>query len=153
MATKESIMTRTVLEGDCIVWDRHINRSGYGSVWHNGKNQDVHRVSYELHHGPIPEGMHVMHKCDNRPCINPVHLKLGTRHENMMDMFLKDRHRAPFGVAHHNAKLTPEIASAIKARFVPYSRVDGSSALAREFSVSQAAVYSVISGGTWKRAA
>lgn len=153
MATKESLMSRTIQAGDCLEWTGHISRSGYGLVWHDGKNRIVHRVSCELHHGPIPAGFHVMHTCDNRRCINPEHLRAATRQENMADMFQKNRHRVPSGTEHHAAKLSPEVAAQIRSRYVPYSRIHGSMALAREFGVSQAAVHTCIRGETWKEAA
>ena len=149
MTTKERFIERTQPDGDCIVWLGHINRSGYGSVWHEGKNRDAHRVSYELHVGPIPDGAHIMHKCDNRRCVNPLHLRAGTRHENMMDMFIKGRARRVSGVVHHNAKLCPEIVAEIRRRYTPYHRVNGSMAMAREFGVTQSAVYSALRGNTW----
>lgn len=149
MATKETLMARTTQEGDCLCWTGHINRSGYGSVWHDGQNRDVHRVSFALHHGDIPAGMHVMHRCDNRRCINPAHLCLGTRQDNMTDMLNKGRHRCSHGIAHHNAKLTPEIAAEIRRRFVGYCRRNGARALSREFGVTPAAVLCVLKGATW----
>lgn len=153
MATKESLMARTIQVGDCIEWTGHINHSGYGSVWHNGKNRDVHRVSCELHHGPIPAGFHVMHTCDNRRCINPDHIRAATRKENMTDMFRKNRQRFSSGSNHHAAKLSNEAAAQIRSRYVPYSRINGSMALSREFGVSQATVHACIRGETWKEAA
>lgn len=56
------------------------------------KQMCIHRYVYALHHGPIPKGMYVMHTCDNRLCINPSHLKLGTHLDNMADKFQKNRH-------------------------------------------------------------
>lgn len=138
------------MNGDCLEWCGHIAKSGYGLVWHDGKTRQAHRVSYELHNLPIMDGQHVMHSCDNRKCINPEHLSLGSRHDNIQDMIGKGRHKTVNGVAHHNAKITPEIAAQIRVRYEPYSRKNGSMALSREFGISQQTVYSVIQGETWK---
>lgn len=150
MTTKEILMSKTVRDGDCLVWTKHVNKSGYGSVWHNGKNRDVHRVSYELHHGEIPDGMRILHSCDNRPCINPDHLSPGTQKQNMDDMAMRGRDKKVSGVTHHYAKLSPEIAAEIRRRYKPYCRKNSSCALAREFGVSQMSVWALLKGETWK---
>lgn len=152
MATKEKLISKTKRDGACLLWLGSIARSGYGTVWHNGKTRQVHRVSYELHHEEIPNNKIVMHTCDNRRCINPAHLVIGTSKENSIDMYCKGRDRHPSGVAHHNAKLNPEAVTEIRRRFIPYDRINGSSALAREFKVSQGTIYTCIKGGTWKPA-
>jgi len=69
----------------------------------------THRVSWELHYGPIPKGMSVLHKCDNPPCVRPDHLFLGTQQDNLQDMRNKGRHRWGLGERHAHAKLTTEI--------------------------------------------
>lgn len=70
------------------------SRLGYARMG-IGRNQTdyVHRVSYVVHHGPIPDGMFVCHRCDNPPCGNPNHLFLGTQTDNMRDMLGKNRGR------------------------------------------------------------
>jgi hypothetical protein len=79
--------------GDCIVWTGGINHRGYGQAWsgENGEYTSAHRLSYTVHNGPIPDGMLVRHTCDNRPCINPKHLIVGTHVDNMNDMVERDR--------------------------------------------------------------
>lgn len=66
-------------------------RSGYGAIKFKNKIMGTHRVSYELSYGDIPEGFLVCHKCDNRKCINPDHLFLGTHKDNMQDCLVKGR--------------------------------------------------------------
>jgi len=150
MKTLEKLLSKTRTVGECFVWQGHINKSGYGSVWHDGKTRDVHRVAYELSKGAIPEGLCIMHSCDNRPCINPKHLSCGTRLQNTADMIAKGRENKVSGVKHSNAKLTPEIAKEIRERFIPYDKKNGASALAREFGVAQGTVYYLLKGWTWK---
>lgn len=76
----------------CWPWVGARSSSGrYGALAVHGKTQGAHRVSWAIHHGPIPDGMHVLHKCDNPICVNPSHLFLGSHLENMADMTSKGR--------------------------------------------------------------
>lgn len=79
-------------ENGCWVWDSHWRGKGYGILSCNNKLYYVHRLSYRLFHGEIPQGMHVCHKCDTPKCFNPDHLFLGTPKDNIMDMVTKGRH-------------------------------------------------------------
>lgn len=76
----------------CWVWTGALQRDGYAHFTNAAqKTISAHRFSYELHVGPIPEGMDLLHSCDTRSCINPEHLRPGTHHENMMEMIHKGR--------------------------------------------------------------
>lgn len=75
----------------CWLWTASINNSGYGQILEKRKAKLAHRISWVLHNGPIPFGMHVLHKCDTRPCVNPSHLFLGTNSDNVRDRVKKNR--------------------------------------------------------------
>lgn len=151
-SAKKRLISKVKPEGNCLIWTGGMGSGGYGTFHFDGKNRSAHRVSYELYKGPIPEGMLVMHSCDNRRCINPDHLSLGTHQQNTADMVMKGRDRKASGALHGLAKLTTEIADEIRRRFIPYDRKNGSSALAREFCVSQATVHTLLRGETWRQA-
>ncbi len=76
---------------DCWIWNSSLNDNGYGQIHNRGKTLKAHKVSYELYKGIIPKGMCVCHTCDNRYCVNPNHLWLGTYKDNINDMFKKNR--------------------------------------------------------------
>ena len=75
----------------CILTDWPVGAHGYG--WQtDGTIRYAHRVAWEVEHGPIPDGMIIMHICDNRACVNLKHLKLGTHKDNQQDSINKGRH-------------------------------------------------------------
>ena len=90
----------------CVLWCGAVDGAGYGLVKVDGKCKRSHRAAYELAHGPIPEEMHVCHKCDVPSCINVDHLFLGSHTDNMRDKMRKGRHGHMFGEKHGSAKLT-----------------------------------------------
>ena len=104
----------------CWLWTAYRDSKGYGfAVPGRGQKQLAHRVSWVLHFGQIPDGLLVLHKCDNPPCVRPDHLFLGTHADNAADMVAKDRQasgdrngasvhrdRLPVGEARSNSKLT-----------------------------------------------
>jgi hypothetical protein len=79
----------------CWIWERSLQPTGYGQINFNGGMVTAHRVSWVLHRGPIPPGMHVCHRCDTRPCVNPDHLFLGTNLANIADRMRKGRRSGP----------------------------------------------------------
>ncbi len=79
----------------CWLWIGSRNQKGYGLIGPGsaGSMIGAHRLSWALHHGSIPDGLWVLHHCDNPPCVRPEHLWLGSNHDNVRDRELKDRHR------------------------------------------------------------
>lgn len=107
----------------------------------------VHRVSYMVHIGPIPDGMLVCHRCDNPPCGNPAHLFLGTTQDNTADKVTKGRQLR--GQRHPGAKLTA--ADVIEIRATPnLGDLAVRSALAERFGVTLPAINNVAHGRSWQ---
>ena len=75
----------------CWIWMGYLNSGGYGSFYVDGQLRSAHRVSWELHYGPIPEGLNVCHHCDVPGCVNPDHLFVGTQKDNIRDALNKGR--------------------------------------------------------------
>ena len=129
----------------CWVWMANRGLKGYGYTCDNGKTRTAHRTSYDTFVGPIPEGMHVLHRCDNPPCVNPEHLFLGSNTDNNNDKVAKGRARGAMGERNTKAKLTWAQVEAIRAD--PRSQ----STIGRAYGVTQSAVSAIKRGATWKR--
>lgn len=105
----------------CWLWTRSINVPGYGQGYWNGKVTGAHRLSWvEANKREIPSGMDICHKCDVKTCVNPAHLFLGTRKENLADMTRKGRRNMKASVwlkgeRNGGAKLSAEQVRAIRA--------------------------------------
>jgi hypothetical protein len=127
----------------CWLWIGADDGHGYGQLNIGGKVIKAHRAAWELKVGPIPSGLNVCHKCDTPPCINPDHLFLGTRGENIRDAFAKGRiNRA--GAAHPQVKLTQQDISNILSCNASNAQI------ARAYGVTRQHVSGIRIGKTWK---
>ena len=89
----------------CWLWTASVTRGGYGQFKVHPKSLKAHRIAWELAYGDIPDGLSVLHHCDNRRCCNPAHLWVGTHQDNMTDM--RQKGRAAKGDA-NGSRLHPE---------------------------------------------
>lgn len=130
--------------GSCWEWRGATNETGYG-VFYAGKRYKSHRYAWESEYGSIPDGMNVLHRCDNPPCVRPSHLFLGTKKDNTHDMIKKGRLVVPGlkGEGNANHKLTERDVLEIRA-----SDERGCD-LARRFNVTQTLIYLVRSRKAW----
>lgn len=96
----------------CWLWFGVTSGKGYGAMQVNKQQKLAHRVSWEIHYGPIPKGICVLHKCDTPLCVNPAHLFLGTKADNMADRDAKGR--TAKGENNGRAKLAETQAAAIR---------------------------------------
>jgi hypothetical protein len=142
--------SKVTLGEGCWEWAAGCSRAGYGSIGINtGKTWKIvnsHRWMWEFVHGPIPDNLCVLHKCDNRKCVRPDHLFLGDRLDNANDMLAKGRKAVFKGATNGRAKLTENDVLAIRAAYTP--RKGG--ALARFYGVTRTQISSVVTRKAWR---
>lgn len=161
-------LSRITLENSagCRLWTGPLNDNGYGMTWWMGKHRKCNRVAWEVARGEIPNGLHVLHRCDVRSCCNPAHLFLGTHTDNMRDMTAKGRGNKQRGAMHHtrrtpghmprgsnngNSRLSESQVAEILIQHAanrPRQRD-----LARAYGVSQRLIGNIIHRRTWKHVA
>ena len=144
-AAAERFWSKVNKGGDCWLWIASKTTSGYGKFVIRGKYIAAHRYAYTAMNGPVPDGMCVCHKCDNRACVNPAHLWLGSNDDNMADM--ADKQRSPHGSQHMRSRLTPKAINDIRELHAAggYTHRE----LARMFGVSRSTATKAINGTTW----
>jgi hypothetical protein len=131
-----TIMNKSVVtKSGCWEW-QGASSYGYGVMMRDRQRLRVHRLSYELWCGSIPDGMVIRHSCDNPCCVNPSHLTPGTQAENIQDIVIRGRHG--------RKKLTKTQVEAIRSSTEP------NRALADRYNVGIIAIRRVKTGQTWK---
>lgn len=140
----------SITPNGCWVWDGYCDPKGYGEFRFYGIEKSAARVSYIIHNGPIPNSLHVLHKCDNPPCVNPDHLFVGTHQDNMRDKvnkgraFLNGRNLTSCrGEKHFNARLSADQAVRIKQSSEP------SKVLAARYGVHVTHINRIRRGAKW----
>lgn len=134
---------------DCWEWTGAKNDDGYGHFRNSEKRtKNAHKFSYELVNGPIPKGLCAMHSCDNRACVNPAHMSLGTHHENMIDAMKKKRH--VYGERNIHAKLTEDDVRAIRQTYWCKGKRSNAKELAAKYGVKHGAIVNAANGHYWK---
>lgn len=156
LPTTEMILSRiAVKESGCHEYTGRRTDFGYGIIGIDGGVVKLHRWFYERANGPIPEGMCVLHSCDNPPCCNPAHLRIGTQQENMRDV--KDRKRSHsyahpesinYGEDVHNSKLTD--AQAVEIRFEVAKNELSYRQIGEKYGLDWSTVQNISSGKSWQ---
>lgn len=137
----------------CWLWKGPIDTKGYGYLADEGgkgihyaaKKVRAHRVSWELHNGPIPDGLNVLHRCDVRACVRPSHLFLGTQRDNLIDAREKGRLGSGDAVR-HAARLNWDEVGEIRRR---HAAGETRKSLRQEFGVGKTQMHRIIVGEQW----
>ena len=141
-----------VAQGEtCQLWVGSFSPQGYGKFKLDGIAFDAHVVSWRIANGgiPVPVGMCVMHSCNNRRCVNPSHLSIGSEKENMQHAALCHRIKTRRGEHCANAVLTEEIVRQVRGQ-KKANPATGVRKIAKRLGVSYDAIRRVIEGRTWK---
>lgn len=143
------------VESGCWLWVGALTGKGYGNFcWSPARNNreyvGAHIASWRIHNGEVPSGMVVCHHCDNPRCVNPVHLFVGTQHDNVRDCISKGRTSYKTGInlklqgsRHPNAKLTEDQVRSVLSDMRSYAKI------AKDLGVSASTVHQIKTHQTW----
>jgi len=144
--TDEDFWNRVEKLDGCWIWQGGRYRNGYGQLQVNKVKKLAHRVAYEISIGPIPDGLLVCHTCDNRVCVNPKHLFLGTHKDNTHDMIVKGRKHVAYGEKTTNVRLTEKEVIALRASYPRNTQRQ----LAKQFNIAASTVHAILNRLTWR---
>ena len=172
MTPEERFWSKVDRTGECWRWTASRTSAGYGKASTDGRLDGAHRIAWRLAYGAIPDGMWVLHHCDNPPCVRPEHLFLGTHRDNMADarakgrlsptifngtqvrLMSEGRARRPESHARGErsgaAKLTEAQVREIRSRVAAGA---SQSAVARDYGVVHQLVNSIVRGRIWRHVA
>lgn len=145
----EHFLPSELVDDACWEWQGAPDRHGYGRIRANNRGPSLlaHRVAWEAHNAePVPAELCVCHRCDNRLCVNPSHLFIGTNLENIQDRDAKKRQTR--GTRHHKSKLTPEQVAQIRRLFAEGQQTK--SQLAKRFGITDTSVHLIIIRRNWR---
>jgi len=131
----------------CWLWTGATSNNGYGNISTETKGQSVlaHRLSYQMHRGDIPESQLVRHRCDNRCCVNPSHLEIGSYADNSADMVKRGRATKGNPMGSRRKLSEPDVIAIRVAGSTPERHRD----IATRFGISKAQVSKIISMKSW----
>ena len=148
MTVEERFMSKILVDEKTNCWEYQAKHyyTGYAHFKVNNKTWLAHRFAYETFVGNIQDNLCVLHKCDNRKCVSPKHLFLGTRDENMKDMVKKNRQAK--GVLNGRNKLSEIEVMQIKKALIK-NKFGLISELSKKYNVSRAVIYDIKQGKRW----
>lgn len=140
--------------GPCWIWTGYTSGDNYGAMQVSGRQRSAHRLSWEIHYGPIQDGMCVCHECDVSICVNPDHLFLGTPADNSLDRTIKGRSATGDhnGSKTHPERMTRKLTTdqVLEIRRLYDTGCLSHRKLAKRFNVGHAAIRKIVTGRTWK---
>ena len=142
--TKQRFYEKTGLDWQ---WIGYKNNRGYGTLYVDGKHKYAHRISYQIHIGKIPNGMCVLHSCDNPACVNPEHLHLGTQKINAYEREIRNRGNHVRGEKNGRSKFT--IKQILEIRKKSQKGISNAE-LAKEYSVVNSTIHFIKTKKHWK---
>lgn len=158
MTLEERFWAKVDTSGDCWLWTAARMPKGYGLLWYAPERRTImaHRVAWIIAYGEIPDGMEVLHRCDNPPCVRLDHLFLGTQADNVQDMLGKGRgyldgpHQAARGSQHGQAKVTEAQVVEIRTKRAAGVHWD---ALRGQYGLSETSLANIVKRKTWQHVA